>query len=170
VYHAFAARTRQDLWAAPIGRPNQPRPLVQTEFDEVQGQISPSGRWLAYSSNESSRFEVYVQQLPADGRKWQVSTGGGSDPKWRADGKEMFYIDNDGRMMSVSLRDLSAFDPDVPRPLFPLRDHAVVAPYTSAYDVQTGGERFLVRVLTEEPQTHPLNVLVHWSVPMRATR
>jgi Tol biopolymer transport system component/predicted Ser/Thr protein kinase len=170
VYHARDERTLHDIWAAPISHPDQSRPLVQTEFDEVQGQISPSGRWLAYTSNLSSRFEVYVQPLQADGRKWQVSTGGGSDPKWRADEKEMFYIGGDGRMMSVSLRDATAFDPGVPRPLFPLRAIAVVAPYLSEYDVQGDGGRFLVRVLTEELQTHPLNVLVHWSVPARAAK
>ena len=91
----------------------------------MQGQISPSGRRLAYTSNLSSRFEVFVQPLPADGRKWQVSTEGGSDPKWRADEKELFYLDNDGRLMSVGLRDSTAFDPGVPRPLFPVSDVAV---------------------------------------------
>jgi serine/threonine protein kinase len=170
VYHANDARTHHDVWAVPIGRPDQPRPLVQTEFDEMQGQISPSGRWLAYTSNQSSRFEVYVQPLPADGRKWQISTDGGSDPKWRADEKELFYIGRDGRMMSVDLSAVAAFDPGTPRPLFPLHDFAAAAPYLSAYDVQPDGQRFLVRVPIEDLQTHPLNVLVHWSVPDRATR
>jgi hypothetical protein len=167
VYHARDERTIYDLWAAPIDHPDQSR---QTEFDEMQGQISPSGRWLAYTSNQSSRFEVFVQPLPADGRKWQVSTEGGSDPKWRADEKEMFYIDSDGRMMSLGLHGGTAFEPGVPRPLFLLRTIAVGAPYPSAYDVRGDGQRFLVRVLTEELQTHPLNVLVHWSVPVRAAK
>jgi serine/threonine protein kinase len=170
VYHANDARTHHDVWAVPIDHPDQPQPLVQTEFDEMQGQISPSGRWLAYTSNQSARFEVYVQPQPADGRKWQLSTDGGSDPKWRADEKELFYIGRDGRMMSVDLNAVAAFDYGTPRPLFPLRDFAAAAPYLSAYDVGRDGQRFLVRVPSEDPQTHPLNVLVHWSVPDRAPK
>jgi Tol biopolymer transport system component len=170
VYHAFDKRTHYDLWAAPVGRDNESRPLLQTEFDEVQGQISPSGRWLAYTSNQSSGFEVYVQSLQADGRKWQVSIAGGADPQWRADEKEIFYLASDGRMMSVSLTGGTSLDPGVPQPLFRFRDVAVIPPYSSAYDVQRDGQRFLVRASTEELQTHPLNVLVNWSVPVRAAK
>jgi eukaryotic-like serine/threonine-protein kinase len=170
VYHASQPRTHYDVWAAPVDHPNQSRPLVQTEFDDVQGQISPTGRWLAYSSNQSSRFEVYVQPLHADGRKWQVSVGGGSDPKWRADEKEIFYLDGNGRMMSVGLSGGTDFDPGVPQPLFRLRDTAVIPPYLSAYDVQGDGERFLVRVSTEDMQTHPLNVVVNWLPTIRTAK
>jgi hypothetical protein len=170
VFHAFDERTQYDLWAAPLDHPNRPRPLLQTEFDEVQGQISPSGRWLAYTSNESSRFEVYVQPLQADGRKWQVSIGGGSDPKWRADEKELFFVGSDGRMMSVGLTGGTSFEPGVPRSLFRFRDIDVISPFLSAYNVQGDGQRFLVAASTEDVQTHPLNVLVHWSVPVRAPK
>jgi Tol biopolymer transport system component/predicted Ser/Thr protein kinase len=170
VYHAEDERTHHDVWAVPIDHPDQPRTLVQTEFDEMQGRISPSGRWLAYTSNQSSRFEVYIQPLQADGRKWQISIDGGSDPKWRADEKELFYIGLDGRMMSVDVNATAAVDPGTPRPLFPLRDFAAVAPYLSAYDVQRDGQRFLVRLPIEELKTHPLNVLLNWSVPDRATK
>jgi serine/threonine protein kinase len=167
VYHSFDERTQNDLWAAPVSHPDQSRTLLQTEFDEVQAQISPSGRWLAYTSNHSSRFEVYVQPLPADGKKWQVSIDGGSDPKWRADEKEIFYLDTEGRMMSVGLTGSASFDPGVPRPLFRLGEIAVIPPYLSAYNVWRDGQRFLVRASTEELQTHPLNVLVHWTLPAR---
>ena len=170
VFHAFDARTHYDVWAAAVDHATPSRPLLQTEFDEVQGQISPSGRWLAYTSNQSSRFEVYVQPVLADGRKWQVSIAGGSDPKWRADEKELFFLGNDGRMMSVRLAGGTSFDPEVPRPLFQFRDIALISPYLSAYDVQRDGERFLVRASTEDLQTHPLNVFVHWSVPTRAAK
>jgi hypothetical protein len=82
----------------------------------------------------------------------------------------MFYISSDGRMMSVRLSGATSFDPGVPRPLFPLRDILVVSPYPSAYDVQRDGQRFLVRVSTEELQTRPLNVLVHWTVPVHTAK
>ena len=170
VYHTNGKRTQHDVWVVPVDHPDQPRPVVQTEFDEMQGQISRSGRWLAYTSNQSSRYEVYVQPWQPDGRKWQISTDGGSDPKWRADDKELFYIARDGRLMSVDLSTVPTFDPGTPRPLFPVPDSAPVAPFLSVYDVQRDGQRFLVRVPTEDRQTHPLNVLVNWSVPDRATR
>jgi serine/threonine protein kinase len=163
VYHTNDARTNQDIWSAPLDHPDRARPLVQTEFDEMQGHISPSGRWLAYTSNQSSQLEVYVQPLKPDGRRWQVSTGGGSDPKWRADNKELFYIARDGRLMSVDVSG-DGFDPGNPRPLFALRDVSAVSPFLSAYDVQRDGQRFLVRVPIEDLKTHPLNVLVHWSL------
>jgi protease II len=169
VYHTSFARTNLDIWSAPLDHPDQARPLVQTEFDEMQGHISPSGRWLAYTSNQSSRLEVYVQPLKPDGRRWQVSTDGGSDPKWRADNKELFYIARDGRLMSV---DVSAdrFDNGNPRPLFALRDVSAVSPFLSAYDVQRDGQRFLVRAPIEDLKARPLNVVVHWSVPERGTK
>ena len=135
---------------------------MQTPNIETQGILSPDGRWLAYTSNQSSRLEVYVQRVNADGRKWPISTGGGSDPKWRADGKELFYVARDGQLMSV---DVSAdrFEPGTPRPLFLVRDVSLVAPYPSIYDVQGNGQRFLARIPIEGLQTHPLNVLVNWA-------
>jgi len=169
VYHVKDARTNQDIWAAPLDRPDQARPLIQTEFDEMQGHLSPDGRWLAYTSNQSSRLEVYVQPLKPDGRKWQVSTGGGSDPKWRADNKELFYIAGDGRLMSVDVSG-ARFDSANPRPLFTLHGVSAVSPFLSAYDVQRDGQRFLVRVPIEDLKTRPLNVIVHWSVPERGTK
>jgi Tol biopolymer transport system component len=169
VYHTTDPRTHLDVWAVSLDRPDQPRPLVQTEFDEMQGQISPSARWLAYTSNQSSRLEVYVQPLPPDGRKWQISTDGGSDPKWRADETELFYVGRDGRLMSVGLTG-AGFEPGNPRPLFPLPGVSPVAPYLSAYDVQRDAQRFLVRVPIEGVQTQPLNVLLHWSMHDRSAK
>jgi eukaryotic-like serine/threonine-protein kinase len=166
VYHSSHAPTRHDIWAVPLDHPDRARPLVQTEFDEMQGQLSASGRWLAYTSNQSSRLEVYVQPVHPDGRRWQVSTAGGSDPKWRADEKELFYIASDGWLMAV---DMTGVEPGKPRPLFRLHDVSTVSPFLSAYDVQRDGQRFLVRMPIEEIRTHPLNVLVHWTMRDRST-
>jgi len=166
VYHAKDARTNYDIWAAPVDRPQDERPLVQTEFDEMQGQVSPHGRWLAYVSDESSRYEVYVQPLHGPGRRFQISTGGGSDPKWRADEKEIFYISADGHLMSVALGDHD-LDPGTPRPLFAVRDVAAQPPFPSVFDVQPDGQRFLVREPIERAETLPLTVLVNWSPQRR---
>jgi len=162
VYQVVDDATRYDIWAAPIAPPHTPRPLVRTPFDEMQGQISPDGRWLAYTSNQSSRLEVYVQPLGSDTR-WQVSVDGGSDPRWRADGKELFYLARDGRLMAVDVTTHPSFDAGPPRGLFRISDAAVIPPYTSAYDVDASGQRFLVRMPLESLQTQPLTVFVNWS-------
>jgi eukaryotic-like serine/threonine-protein kinase len=169
VFHAKDDRTHYDVWAAPADHPDQAQPLVRTEFDDAQGQVSPSGRWLAYVSNESSRFEVYVQPMHGAGRRWQLSTGGGSDPKWRADEREIFYVSRDERLMAVDLGTHGEIEPGTPHPLFPLHDVAVLAPFPSVFDVRPDGQRFLIRAPIEVLQTHPLTVLVNWS-PLARSR
>ncbi len=170
VYHTADPRTRLDLWAAPVDHPDQARPLVRTEYDEVQGQISPDGRWLAYTSNLADQLDVYVEPLFAQGRRWQVSVAGGSDPRWRRDGKELFYIARDGMLMAVSTGAEASFDPGRPRPLFRVAGHSPQPPYLSAYDVGAGGQRFLVHTSLESMQTAPLTVLLHWSPNARPSR
>src|SRR5262249_194863 len=101
--------TGNDLWALPISGDRKPFPVVQTRFDEGRGQFSPDGRWIAYESNESGQFEVHVRRFPGTGGKWQVSTGGGMQVRWRRDGKELFYIAPDGRMMAAPIS--AATDP-----------------------------------------------------------
>ena len=81
-----------DLWAAPMAGDRKPFPVVQTPFDETAGQFSPDGRWVAYQSNESRPVQIYVRPFPGPGGPWQVSTAGGSQPRWRPDGKELFYV------------------------------------------------------------------------------
>jgi Tol biopolymer transport system component len=164
VYHSTDARTGFDLWAALVGRPDRPRLLVRTEYEEMQGQVSPNGRWLAYTSNFSEHLDVYVEPLFQKGRRWHVSPSGGSDPRWRRDGEELFYVALDGMLSAVNIGSGSNLDPGQPRPLFRLADSSQqVAPYLSAYDVDARGERFLVRVPLGSVQTLPLTVLVHWS-------
>jgi len=170
VYHTSDPRTRFDLWAVPVDHPDQPRPLVRTEYDEVQGQVSPNGRWLAYTSNLAERLDVYVEPLFAQGPRWQVSVAGGSDPRWRRDGKELFYVARDGTLMVVNTGPEEAFDPGRPRPLFRLAGFSTQPPYLSAYDIGAGGQRVLVRVPIEPMQTTPLTVLVHWSPNPPASR
>jgi Tol biopolymer transport system component len=163
VYHANDEHTHHDIWAAAVADPSRPRPLVRTEFDEMQGHLSSNGQWLAYTSNESSQLEVYVQRIDDDSRKWQISTVGGSDPKWRADDREIFYVARDGRLMAVDIALSGAnLEAGTPRPLFRVQDVGLLAPYPSVYDVHRDG-RFLVREPLEELQTLPLNVVVNWS-------
>src|SRR5262249_35752586 len=113
LYSESDPKTGRDLWALPMsganasatGRSNQEKSgndrksilVVKTPFEELNGQFSPDGRWVAYETNESGRFEIVVQPFPVPTGKWQVSTAGGMQPRWRADGKELYFIAPDGK-------------------------------------------------------------------------
>lgn len=101
--NANAKTERQDLWVLPLTGDKSPFPVVQTNFDETEGQFSPDGRWLAYVSNQSRRFEVMVRPFPGAGETVQVSATGGSQVRWRPDGKELYYIAPDARLIAVSI-------------------------------------------------------------------
>jgi Tol biopolymer transport system component len=166
VYHSFDDETRFDIWAAPVDHPESRYPLVRTKADETQGQISPNNKWLAYTSNISSRLEVYVQLMTDDGRKWPISVDGGSNPKWSADSRELFYLAPDNRLMSVDVAAAAGagLEPGTPRALFSLSDVSITRPFLNRwYDVDPTGTRFLVRIPAATVQTAPLTVLVHWS-------
>ena len=97
--------TGWDIWALPLDGDRKPFPVVQTNFEERDGQFSPDGKWIAYQSNESGRFEIYVQPFPGPARKWgPISTNGGAQVRWRRDGKELFYIALDDRLMAVPIQ------------------------------------------------------------------
>jgi eukaryotic-like serine/threonine-protein kinase len=97
-YATFDRKTRSDVWLLPMSGDRTPIPVLQSEFGEEQGQISPDGRWLAYTSDESGRPEVWVTALPKAITKWRISAGGGGDPRWRPDGSELFYIAADRQL------------------------------------------------------------------------
>ena len=163
MYHAQDAGTGWDIWKMPVTRRGAPTPLVRTIFNEMQGSVSPDGRWLAYTSLKSGTPDVYVQSLSQGGAEWEISVGGGASPRWRFDGTEVFYVALDGRLMSVAVMARGSFDPQKPQLLFRLPAPRVGPPYLMPYDVDKTGQRFLVRVPLENPETHALTVLVHWS-------
>jgi hypothetical protein len=133
---------------------------------EDQLQISPDGRWLAYVSDASGSAQVYVRKFPDGQRRWQVSTGGGFEPKWRGDGRELFYIAADQQMMSVAVGTTDgSFDAGRPTPLF--RATVLGAPYQNGfvrneYAVTRDGERFLLNEPTSGPGAYAIRVLVNW--------
>src|SRR4029077_10956211 len=104
LFRSPSLSTGFDLWAWPVEGTRQPFPVVQTMFEERDGQFSPDGNWIAYQSNESGRTEIFVQSFPGPGGKSQVSTGGGAQVRWRKDGRELFYIALDGKLMAVPIR------------------------------------------------------------------
>jgi Tol biopolymer transport system component len=170
VFHAYDDRTRWDIWATSPDRSEPPRTLVRGDFNEVQGQISPNQRWLAYTSDESSRPEVYVQPLQGSGRKWRISTDGGSDPHWRADGRELFYVSPAGQLMAVSVQPDRELEPTRPQQLFRVPMPQVTGPYSTMYQVDRSGDRFVVRLPLEDLRTLPLTLLINWSSRAVASR
>ena len=124
LYAVLGPKGRSKLWAmSKLGDP-KPFPVMRTDFDEIQGQFSPNGRWIAYTSNESGRYEVYIRPFPDQGGAWRVSTDGGVTPRWRHNGKELFYVAPDNRMMAAALQvsaDGRTASPEPPSALFSTR-------------------------------------------------
>jgi Tol biopolymer transport system component len=170
-----ATGATSDLWVLPLFGDRKPFPFLQTPFGEVPGRFSPDGRWIAYASDESGRSEVYVAPFPerggspsaaaatrSPGGKWQISTAGGSQPRWRSDGKEIFYLSPDKRLMAAAVRSQgSAFDVDVVRSLFDTRALQTINA-RSAYGVSPDGQRFLVNTRVEEAASAPITLVVNW--------
>jgi len=110
-----------ELWIVPTFGDRKPYAFLRGSFNVGQGQFSPDGRWMAYGSDESGRPEIYVTQFPGGGTKWQISSAGGTSPRWRRDGKELYYLSADSKLMSVEVNGTtSAFQAAVPRALFPV--------------------------------------------------
>jgi Tol biopolymer transport system component len=159
-----------DLGILPMFGYRKPFLFLQTEFSNIQGRFSPDGRWMAYVSNETGNYEVYVRsfspgaaaggQSPVT-RKWQVSIGGGSHPRWRRDGKELFYIAPDSKLMAVEVRaDASSFQAGVPMALFPTRV-SLPPQAPGVYAVSADGRRFLFSTPIEEALSSPIQVVVN---------
>jgi Tol biopolymer transport system component len=163
---AFAiqsSKTARDIWVLPLEGDREPFAVVQTAFEERDARFSPDGGWIAYQSNETGRNEVFVQPFPGPGRNWQISTDGGTFAQWRGDGREIFYLARDNRLMAVPVKlDASApaVDAGTPVALFPLRPGA-------AYAVTPDGQRFLVNTPTDDATASPITVILNWKPSAR---
>src|SRR5262249_50955894 len=146
------SRTGNDIWTVPMSGDRKSTVIVQTEFNETVPTISADGRWLAYSSVESGRAEVYVTAYPKPAGKWQISTSGGTEPRWRHDGKELFFVSQDRKLIAADVNGSgTAFSVGSVRPLF---DSSIrQAGYAGAggvnYDVSRDGQRFLIISTTD---------------------
>src|SRR5439155_11232625 len=147
-----------DMWILPLTGDRKPFPFAATRFNEASGQFSPDGRWIAYSSNETGRTEVYVAPFQRPGRALPVSTGGGGSPRWRGDGKEIFYLAGD-TMMAVAVRGGdAAIEIGESTPLFQARISNSALPFAVTAD----GQRFLTDRPIEDMTTTPINLVVNW--------
>ena len=141
-------------------------PVVNSTFEEKDGQFSPDGRWIAYQSNETGQFEIYLRPFPGPGEQKRVSTNGGAQVRWRRDGRELFYIALDGRLMAVPIRfasDGKAVDLGTPVPLFATRVGGAVSGLDrQQYVVSPDGQRFLMSVVAEDVNPSPITVILNW--------
>ena len=159
--------TGYDLWVLPLEGERKPVPYLQTQFNEQMGQFSPDGRWVAYTSSESGRGEIYIQPYPADGGKWQVSTDGGRQSRWRADGKELYYLTADDRVMAAEIEAGETFQPGVPHMLFRAPSVNPLLPDNFYhYDVFDDGQRFLIDVAAEESEQSPVTIVLNWQAEL----
>jgi Tol biopolymer transport system component len=159
IYATVNPKTGWDLWLLPLIGDRKPTPLVRTQFNEFQAQISPDGRWIAYTSDETGSYEVFVQAFPTPAEHLRISTSGGSEPQWRGDGRELFYLSTDGKLMSVDVRGGEAFDSDEPRPLFQARVAGIARNH---YVATRDGSRFLINTMPEPTTATPITVALNW--------
>jgi eukaryotic-like serine/threonine-protein kinase len=144
------------------------KPLLQTKWTVGNAQFSPDSRWIAYSSNETGNMEIYVSPFPSGAGKWQVSNAGGQEPRWRQDGKELFYLSADGKMMAVPVKTSGSFEAGSPIALFQThRRQAVSAQDVFSYDVSADGQRFLIDAKVDEGDAPPLSILLNWASDMQ---
>ncbi|MBI4265282.1 MAG: PD40 domain-containing protein [Acidobacteria bacterium] len=167
VYASTSTRTKMDLWVVPTFGERAPMPLLATPFNEFQGQVSPDGRWIAYASDESGIWEVYVQSFPVPGAKRAVSSGGASEPQWRPDGRELFYLTADGMLMSVDVRPGEALQLTRPRPLFqtPVPTSGEMNTRRNHYAVSPDGQRLLIDAASDIDSS--ITVQVNWRAGIR---
>jgi len=160
VFMSQSKETGWDLWSLPLSGDRKPAVFLKTPFREGLGTLSPDGRYLAYNSNESGRPEVYVQSFPGPGGKWQISTQGGAEAHWRADGKELYYRAPDQKFMAVEIQTAGSFNAGVPQVLFPGRFEPSTA--RNRYVPAADGKRFLTVAPLGRDAMTPTTVVLNW--------
>ncbi len=161
LFRAIDENSNFELWYLPAGQ-KEPVPYLKSTFGVSHGQFSPDQKWVAYASNESGTWEVYVAPFPGPGGNWKVSAAGGSEPRWRADGKELFYLAPDGKLMAVAVNEGPPFEAGAAAALFQTRRRErISATDLFSYDVSADGQRFLVNSDVGEVASSPLNLVLN---------
>ena len=163
LYQRRSVKTGFDFWALPLRGGGKPFSVAQTEFEERDGQFSLDGKWIAFHSNRSGRFEVYVQSFPGPGAPLQVSASGGAQVRRRPDGRELFYIALDGRLMAAPIQ--VAADGQlvvgIPVPLFAAHLGRVLT-VGAQYVVSPDGQRFLMNSIVQNASPTPIRLVLNW--------
>jgi Tol biopolymer transport system component len=159
--YSFDEKSRGDIWVIPLFGDRKPFAWLATQFQETDAKLSPNNQWLAYVSDESRRREVYVQTFPEHKGKWQISTTGGDRPVWSRDGRELYFISADNKMMAAAIKGTgTSFQASVPKALFPV-------PAQEQYDVSKDG-RFLIHVPVNQNVTGvPITVVKNWQAGLK---
>ena len=174
LYTETDPQTHDDLWVLPLKGDKQPFPFLRTEFNENSGRFSPDGHWIAYVSDESGRNEVYVRPFspdsggatPGPGGKWLISTGGGVDLRWGGDGKQLYYIAPDGKLMVVAILTRPTFAAGAPEVLFQIPSQASAFLNHIQWDVTRDGKRFLFLIPAPETVPVPFTVVLNWQAAL----
>ncbi len=161
ILYQTTGQSRIDTMFLPLVGPPTPRSIVRSRFNDEQAQVSPDGRWIAYTSDESGRPQVYVQDFPALSEKWLISSGGGADPQWRSDGSELFFLSADFKLMAVPIKRDVKFEPGIPAPLFQTRVTGLTD-VRAHYQPSADGQRFLVNSIGQADRGEPIQVVVNW--------
>ena len=169
-YRSVGAKGFTEAWILPLFGDRKPFPYLQGDFTQSGPRVSPDGHWLAYYSTESGRYEVYIQSFPKRESKWQVSTGGGITPLWARDGKAIFYLALDGKLMSVDINGNSALQVGTPKPLFELRTFGgarTILGFRNQFVVAPDGQRFLANVPVAEDSSSPITLALNWAAGLK---
>ena len=152
------------IWILPLDGDRKPYQFMPSQFNQVAGQFSFDGKWMAYCSSESGRMEVNVAPFPATGGKWQVSSTGGCQPYWSKDDREIFYLAGDNRLMAVDVNARGSFvQVGTPHPLFDAKPYRTGG---SSYAVTPDGQRFVVNYATQDPNA-PLTLVLNWNTDIK---
>ncbi|HSP07938.1 MAG TPA: hypothetical protein VLR94_12235, partial [Acidobacteriota bacterium] len=165
LYDELANTTKFDIWYVDLQNGNKRAPFLNTPFNETHARFSPDGLWVAYSSDESGRSEVYIRRFPPSSDvSLQISTTGGDQAQWRIDGKELFYISADRQMMSVPIQPGATLEPGDPVPLFPADvDPNGLIDDRNQYLVTADGQKFLFAQRAAQPEVSPITVILNWT-------
>ncbi|PYT58963.1 MAG: hypothetical protein DMG35_15905 [Acidobacteria bacterium] len=171
VYEVLDAKTKNDLWLLPLSGERKSVPFLRSPFNETGGRISPDGLWMAYTSDESGRDEIYVTSYPEPRGKWRISTEGGTQAEWRRDARELFYRAPDWKLMAVPINSGTRLNAGRPRALFEIPPDA--RPWLQGgvdqreYAASSDGQRFLIGVPVGEESSTPLTVVVNWTAELK---
>jgi eukaryotic-like serine/threonine-protein kinase len=166
LYDAIHPQRGVDIWALPLEEGRKPREVVQTDFNERQAQFSPDGKWIAYQSDKTGRFEIYLRPFPGPGSDSPVSADGGAQVRWNPNGRELFFIAPDDRLMAVPIRFFSDREPaelGSPRALFATNvGSAAINTNRQQYMVSPDGQSFVMNSVVGEATTSPISVILNW--------
>jgi Tol biopolymer transport system component len=163
---ALVSGSPTNIWLLPLASDKKPVGLVRSPSDQMHANFSPDGRFIAYTSNESGRYDVWVETLPPSDRKWPISTNGGYEPRWRADGREIYYLSEDRKLMAVSVSP-GTVPFGAPRSLFQTEVHAGVNVSRTHYVPSRDGSRFLVHTRSRDLAPVSITVVLNWTAGLK---